>query len=329
MTESGGGFSLVIEKRHEPARVIPLGSLPGGLPPAIAQGHHGSIYLLTGAAGGPPEEEMRALSLEETEPLPPAAATLYKWRPGWDSPLPVANIGEYQAGDHDPYNQEGPPEESNPFGLAVLRDGTVLVADAAGNDLLRVWPKTGDIVTVARLMPRSVEVPEGLPEVPPEEGDPLPPAHTLILAEAVATSVTVGKDGYWYVGELRGFPATPGTSQVWRIKPGSEDAVCDPEDPHSGDCKRYADGLTSITDLASGHRGIYALSLSKMGFLQLELGVEGAEIGGLFLIKRHHHHTHNHELVPDQLVTPGGVDVSDGIYIVGPFFGPGALQKIS
>ena len=64
--------------------------------------------------------------------------------------------------------------------------------------------------------------------------------------------MTVGPDGYWYVGELRGFPATPGTSQIWRIKPGTIDAVCDPEKPWRGRCTRYADGLTSIVDLGAG-----------------------------------------------------------------------------
>jgi hypothetical protein len=327
VTETGGDFSLVIEKRHQPAEVIPLGNLPTDFPPAIAKGPHGSIYLLTGAAAPPEEEAMRKAQGEPAEPMPAAGATLFKWRPGWDSPLPVADIAAYQAVDTDPYDLEGVPEDSNPFGLAALRDGSVLVADAAGNDLLRVWPKSGDIETVARLMPRLVEVPEGLPGPPPDPNAPPPP--TEVEAEAVATSVTVGKDGYWYVGELRGFPATPGTSQVWRIKPGSVDAVCDPENPYSGDCKRYADGLTSITDLAAGHRGIYALELSKLSWLQFEMQAPDSEIGGLFLIKRHHHHTHNHELVPDQLITPGGVDVSDRIYIVGPLFGPGALMKIS
>ena len=45
--------------------------------------------------------------------------------------------------------------------------------------------------------------------------------------------MTVGSDGYWYVGELRGFPATPGTSEIWRIKPGTVGAVCDPEKPRA------------------------------------------------------------------------------------------------
>jgi hypothetical protein len=325
VTETGGDFSLVVERKRKPARVIPLGNLPTDFPPAIAKGPHGTIYLLTGAAGPPPEESARMLRSAAAEPA--AGATLFKWRPGWDGPRPVADIGAYQATDPDPDDQEGFPEDSNPFGLAALRDGTVLVADAAGNDLLRVWPD-GRIATVARLKPRLVDVPAGLPDVPPEEGGPLPPAGTPILAEAVATSVTVGADGYWYVGELRGFPAAPGTSQIWRVAPGAQDAVCDPEHPWSGLCKRYADGLTSITDLAAGQEGVYALELSKMSWLAFELGLPGSEVGGLFLVRGPGRSPRVVELLPDQLILPGGVDVSDRVYVVGPLFGPGALLRL-
>jgi hypothetical protein len=76
---------------------------------------------------------------------------------------------------------------------------------------------------VARLKPRVVSVPEELPDE--FQGEPLPPAGTPVPSEAVATSVTVGADGSYYVSELRGFPATPGTSQVWRIAPGSVNAI--------------------------------------------------------------------------------------------------------
>ncbi|QYJ05347.1 ScyD/ScyE family protein [Nocardioides panacisoli] len=325
VTETGGAFSLVIERKRGPAKVIELGTVPSGIPPAIAQGRHGTIYLLVGAAGPPEEETVPELG---TDAEPAASPTLYKWRWGWSAPRPVADIGAYQARDLDPYDQEGHPEESNPFGLAALKDGTVLVADAAGNDLLRVWPG-GRIKTVARFTPRVVETPEGLPEVPPEEGGPLPPAGTPIPAESVPTSVTVGKDGYWYVGELRGFPATPGTSQIWRIKPGSTDAVCDSERWWRGRCTRYADGLTSITDLATGSRGIYALSLSKAGWLPLEFGAPGAEVGGLYLVGKRGHRTWTREIAPDQLMIPGGVDVrGHQIRVVGPLFGPGALLRV-
>ena len=140
------------------------------------------------------------------------------------------------------------------------------MADAAGNDLLRVWPN-GHIKTVARLKPRTVKVPPGL-----RPGGTRRPGRKM-LAEAVATSVTVGSDGYWYVGELRGFPATPGTSQIWRIKPGSYNAVCDPAKPYKGKCTRYADGYTSIVDLAGGPQGTLAVvELAKVSWLQWELG---------------------------------------------------------
>jgi hypothetical protein len=329
VSETDGTFSLVVERRHRAAKKVELGQVPADFAPAVAAGRHGTVYILTGGA-------------EPGSPVAAGSATLYKWRHGWSAPKVVADIAAYQATDPDPYDQEDFPEDSNPFGVQPLRDGTVLVSDAAGNDLLRVH-KDGSIETVARLKTRTVKVPEGLPATDPE-GNPLPPAGTPIVSEAVATSVTVGHDGYWYVGELRGFPATPGTSEIWRIKPGTVDAVCDPEKPRKGHCKRFADGLTSIVDLGAGRGSIYAVSLSKMSWLKMELGLPGAEIGGLFRIsdqRRHdrsrcdtdraarHGHRCIRELVPDQLTQPGGVDVSyDDIYLTGPVFGPGSLMKL-
>ncbi|GAA4760531.1 hypothetical protein GCM10023350_53580 [Nocardioides endophyticus] len=328
VTETDGTFSLVLEPRHHwhhwrgarhgsAPRKIELGQVPTNFAPAIAAGRHGTIWLLTGGAS-------------PDEPAADNGATLFKWRPGWAAPVAFADIAEYQESDPDPYDLENLPADSNPFGLAALRDGSVLVADAAGNDLLHV-SKSGDIETVARLKPRVVETPEGLPG-----------AGTPATAEAVATSVTVGADGAWYIGELRGYPATPGTSEIWRVRPGTTDAVCDPERPW-GSCKRYADGLASIVDLGAGKKGIYAVTLSKLSWLAVEspTPIPGAEIGGLFLVRGDHHGSswrrHGHggggttsitELVPDQLTLPGGVDVADAPYVVGPVFGPGALAKI-
>lgn len=205
----------------------------------------------------------------------------------------------------------------------------MLVADAAGNDLLKVWPR-GRVSTVAVLKPRTVRVPAGLPGTGPD-GQPtgLPPAGTRIVSEAVATSVTVGRDGYYYVGELRGFPATPRRSQIWRIHPRSHRAVCDPVHPRTGRCKRFADGLTSIVDLAPATRGsVYALSLSKKSWLQFELGVEGAAIGGLFRVTGRGNRIH--ELARGRLRTPGAVDTARNgrIYVTGPVFGSGRLFKL-
>ena len=75
----------------------------------------------------------------------------------------------------------------------------------------------------------------------------------MIPAEAVPTSVAVGPDGYWYVGELKGFPFTPGTSRVWRIKPGTHNKVCN-ANAKGNTCRVYLDGFTSIIDLTSRRR---------------------------------------------------------------------------
>lgn len=320
VAESDGSFSLVVERRHKPAKVIPLGSVAGGFAPAVAAGPHGTVYILTGAGGEP------------GGPPTPGATTLYKWRPGYAAPKVVADIAAYQATDPDPYDLEGLPADSNPFGLAVLRNGSILVADAAGNDVLNVSKDGRRITTVARLKPRTVEVPEGLPATDPE-GNPtgFPPAGTPIPSEAVATSVAVGKDGSIYIGELRGFPATPGTSQIWRVKPGATGAVCDPEAPYSGSCKRWADGQTSIVDLAVDKKDtVYALSLSKLSWFAFELGVPGAEVGSLTALTRSWHGVKAKELARGKLISPGGVDVvGDTAYLTGPVFGPGSLSKLA
>jgi len=315
VTEEDGSFSLVVEKGRKRARVTELGTVPGavGVAPAVAVGTDGTVYLLSGA--GEPGT---------------GGATLYTWSPGDEEPAPLADIGAYQAGDPDPFNVEGDPAESNPFGLAAHPDGGVLVADAAGNDVLQVT-EDGDISTLARVMPRTIEVPGGLPPTDPD-GNPLPPAGTPIPSEAVTTSVAVGPDGAVYIGELRGFPATPGTSQVWRVEPGATEAVCDPMDADAGDCTRVADGLTSINDLAVDRRGtIYVSTLSKASWLAWELGVEGAEVGGLFMITQSRSgRTQVKELVRDQLTLTAGVDVGpDGrVFVASPIFGPGALSEL-
>lgn len=323
VTETDGTFSLVRQRAGKPARVIKLGQLATDFPPAISMGRHGTIYLLTG--GAPPPDARTAPSLRASRQVatPARAATLFKWRPGWSAPRPVADLAAHAAAHPDPYDLENFPQDSNPFGVTALRDGTVLVSDAAANSLLRVWPHRPmkhRVKTVARLKPRLVTTPPGLPFGPP--------AGTRVMAEAVATSVTVGRDGFWYVGELRGVPATPGTSEIWRIRPGTTNAVCKPNKPRKGACKRYADGLTSIVDLGAGARGIYAIELSKMSWLAMEGGAPGSDIGALMLVKPRGHAHRIHEMVPGQLHMPGGVDVGRRIEVVGPIFGPGALMKV-
>ncbi len=56
----------------------------------------------------------------------------------------------------------------------------------------------------------------------------------MIDAEAVPTTVTFGPGGDIYVGQLKGFPFRPGTSNVWRIDADAADAWCSVNDPELG-----------------------------------------------------------------------------------------------
>jgi hypothetical protein len=319
VSETDGTVKIVRERHNRPPAVRKLFRVPSLFAPGIAFGPRWTVYLVTGAATSP----------DPADPKPPKAVaaveqSLFKWRPGWRTPHRIADIGAYQKRDPDPYDLEKNPTDSNPFGVVALPNGVVLVSDAAGNDLLRVRPNH-HISTVARLKPRVVTVPDGL-------GSDAPPAGSQVPAEAVATSVTVGSDGYYYVGELRGFPATPGTSEIWRINPYSHNVVCDPTAPTTGPCKRYADGLTSIVDLAPGAGGsIYAVTLSKKSWLAVEAQppAPGAEIGGLFKVGPWGHDVR--EIAADQLKLPGAADTARNgrVYVTGPVFGPGRLVSVN
>lgn len=304
-TQADGTITETILRGDE-AGTAELGAVPPGfIAPAVSLRSPSSAWVLT----------------QEGDPAD-GASTVYLWRRGGAEMEAVADIAAYQATDPDPFNEEGDDVQSNPYNVVALPDGSALVADAGNNDLLRVT-LDGDVETIARIKPRAVLVPEELEDQPE-----MPPPGTPIVAEGVITSVTVGADGAYYIGELRGFPATPGTSQVWRVEPDAVDAVCDPEKPNQGDCRRYADGFTSIVDLAAGPDGeIFVLELVKQSWLQWELGIADP-VGGLYRIPAGGGDAV--EIARDRLVLPGGVDVSNKhkIFVTGPTFDEGAIVRV-
>ena len=219
---------------------------------------------------------------------------------------PIADIAAYQETDPDPFDQEEAPTETNPFGLALARHG-VLVVDSAGNDLLKI-EKDGDIETVARFPTRELQIPDA-------------PPGTTLESEAVPTAVAIGPDGAWYVSELRGFPFTPGTSRIWRIEPGTEDVTCDP-DAKRGPCRLYADGFTSVIDIAWAGKTLLVLEIAKDGVGALEGTPEGAPPppGALWAFEK----GKKTEIAVGELIAPGGVAVADDdAYVTtGTVFGP-------
>ena len=229
----------------------------------------------------------------------------------------VLDIHAYQAGDPDPYDQDGIPGESNPYGLTALKTNQVLVADAANNDVIRVSPN-GDAVTVARWKLESIKT--------DKVGDPTLPKK--LPAEAVPTSIAIGPDGYAYVGQLVGFPGRPGSAHIWRVNPWADGATCSVW-RRTRDCKVWKSGFTSIVDLAFGPHGtLYVYEIAKDGWLAFEEGFTTGVFPPAVLLEVKG--KHRHELAKGQLSQPGDVVVTkDGkVLVTDGMFGNGRLVRV-
>lgn len=218
----------------------------------IAPIGRGDMFAITG--GGPGE----------------AAAKLYRVSRG--KTRLIADLGAFEA----TVNPDAPEINPNPFDVAALDGSTALVSDAGGNDLLIIDEK-GVIDWVATLPVQLVSTANikslfGCPAGPPDICN-LPPQ---IPAQPVATSIAIGPDGAYYMGELKGFPAPTGASRIWRIEPGTRHARCGV----SPACQVVATGFTSIVDLAFGPDGtLYVTELDEASWFAVEV-LPAKSIGG-------------------------------------------------
>jgi hypothetical protein len=115
------------------------------------------------------------------------------------------------------------PPDSNPYGL-LAEPGATVATDAGGNDLLRI-AANGSISTLAVFPSRS---------------------NSARGFDSVPTSVAVGPDGAYYVGELASFVL--GGANVWRVVPGQPAATV------------FQSGFTTIIDITFGPDGtLYVL----------------------------------------------------------------------
>lgn len=169
--------------------------------------------------------------------------------------------------------------QSNPYHLTALSGSEVLIGDAAGNMVL--WAKTnGKVDWVALPTPpaeggaTSTDPNDWLSWFTFEDG-------TECYVQPVPTSVAVGPDGDYFVGELTGVTAenlageaSPGLSRVWKIKEGARNVVCP-----SDDCEVVISGLTSVIDVEFGSDGmLYVVEYDANGWfgaLELGMGVGG------------------------------------------------------
>jgi hypothetical protein len=254
VADAGAG---IVEMRKGSASLI--AELPGVAD--VAAIGVGNMFAVTGAG-------------EEGDPT---ASRLYRASRG--NVREIANLGAFEA----EVNPDGDFIDSNPFAVAALNGGQALVADAAGNSLLIVdqrgnvdWVATFPIEVVSTANLKDLL---GCPDAPPELAWAcgFPP---MFPAEAVPTSIAIGPDGAYYVGELKGFPGPLGESRIWRIEPGTRHAECG----SSPACTVVADGFTSIVDLAFGPDGtLYVVEIDEASFLAAELpmfGLPPATMGG-------------------------------------------------
>ena len=181
--------------------------------------------------------------------------------------------------------------DSDPYSVAVDRSG-LIVADAAANDLLRVhWDGSVSVLAVF-------------------------PAQRFgkHVVQAVPTSVAVGPDGAYYVGELGGDGTPNGRSRIWRVMPGAAPTV-------------WKSGFTAIVGLDFGPDGsAYVAELVKHGLAAAQKGDLGGAVIRVWPDGR------RTELAPGRLTAVGGVGVSrDGkVYAsTGAIFpGKGQLVRI-
>jgi len=175
-------------------------------------------------------------------------------------------------------NPDGGEIDSNPYALARVNDG-FLVADAGANALLHV-ADNGDIRTVAVFPDRMVEFPPG--------------SGQMIPMQAVPTSVAVGPDGAYYVGQLTGFPFPVGGANIYRVVDGEEPEI-------------YASGFTNIVDIAFDDNGnLYVVEITKNGLLS------GDPTGALIRVDDEGHQT---LIASKGLDFPGGVAIGDDGYL--------------
>ena len=188
----------------------------------------------------------------------------------------VANLLAFeQSVNPDQIWNSGPPD-SNPFDVFLLSDGAALVADAGGNDALRVDAQ-GNVDWVAVLTPQLASTASYKTLIGCSRSAPPPTCAALpdsMPAQPVPTTAVVGPDGAYYVGELTGFPGTPGISRVWRVAPGSLHVVCP-----SASCTKVLGGFTSIMHMRFGGDGLlYIVEFDVAGWIAVETRANGGPL---------------------------------------------------
>lgn len=248
-------------------------------PQDIAFGADGTGYVVVGLGANP------AVRSTDLAPSGGSLGQVYTFTdPGGATAF--ADVSAFELAN----NPTGGPVDSNPFHLAATSDG-LLATDAGGNSLLRI--NSDGTVSLAMSFPGR-NIGGGFP------------------SDSVPTGVAVGPDGNYYVGELTGFPFTPGAARIYRVTPAGEVTVS-------------YEGFTTITDIAFGADGdLYVLQLDNDGLAQPGVG------GSLIRVATD---GTRQTIFSDGLITPTGLAIgADGAFYIANFsaaVGRGEVLRIA
>lgn len=146
----------------------------------------------------------------------------------------VADLETYEIEQNpDPYHID-----SDPYGLVIGQDGMIYVADAGGNDIVKVDPTTGE-TSILAVIP-------GLPgqQPNPDRGD-------ATEIDPVPTGLALAPDGGLYVSLLSGGPFFPQTAALMHVA-------------MDGTVTTVASGLTMLGDVTVAPDGsIYVVTMSE------------------------------------------------------------------
>ena len=217
-----------------PSLISPDGSEGAGPHDVFVRGD--DVFVLVGLGANP--------ALRDGSIFPDSAGTLGTIirlldGDGWET---IADISAHEASA----NPDGGDIDSNPFALVALENGFIVV-DAGANDVIGV-DASNNVYTLAVF-------PDGLADAPPFM-DLAPGAQ--VPMQAVPTSIAVGPDGDYYIGQLTGFPFPVGAANIFRMAQGEEPVV-------------FADGFTNIIDLAFDDDGnLWVLEIAGNSLLSDE-----------------------------------------------------------
>ena len=273
---------------------LPSIGLPDGTgsygPHDIAFDSAGNAYAIIGLASDPrlrePENLLDFAQLISIDDLS-----------GGGSWTNLTDLGTYEILN----NPDGTDIITNPYSL-IIQDDTALVVDAGANDLLQVSLDGSGVAMDYVFDTRIVTNPA---------------TGQDILRQSVPTSLAVGPDGAYYVGEFTGIPFPEGGAQIYKVSPGNEPEV-------------YADGFTQIIDLTFDHKGnLYVLEYSIDSLLSGNPNGPFNRTGALIRVAPDGTRT---TLTNDELVSPNSLTIGpdNSIYIshYSTFAGRGEVVRL-